>query len=354
MTALKDRKARCLIGFDGYADEIFRVVKERTPGMDPVFYDDMAEFGKKVMEAAGRNTELELVRQDVRFGGNGPLMAGYMADLGCQVTCVGLFEEARGIFRTLQEKCCCVSIGETNTCSALEFHNGKVMFGNLYGSGLTWEELKRRAGLKRLIGTVRECDLVGITNWSAFRYMNDILTGLKTEVFPYGVSGKEEDICEGRRKILFFDLSDLSAKSQEECVVLAGLLRRFKGCFQVVLSLNKNECCLLAEKLLGRKEGCENAGRLVQDYLGIHMTVLHTREKSCCFTEGEMVEEKTDVIVKPVTSTGAGDHFNGAFCEALLMGKNAKAALKRGNAAASWYMKKGRGPGLHELALFDE
>lgn len=353
------------MGFDGYVDEIFRVVKERVPGKAPVYYGDMAEFGRKIVEAAGKNTELELVRQKEGLGGNGPLMAGCLADLGCQVTCMGLFGgecEAGGpsreagafgrLFLPLQEKCRCVSIGDANHCSALEFGNGKVMLGSLNGSGLTWEELKRQTGLKWLIEMVRECALMGITNWSAFHSMNDILVGFKTEVFPYcALESHGAGGLIGERKILFFDLSDLSAKSPGECRLLGELLRRFQDSFNVVLSLNKNESCLLAEKLLGRRESCENAGRLLRDHLEIHMTVLHTREKSCCFMDGETARERTAVISEPLISTGAGDHFNGAFCGALLMGKTPKEALQWGNGAASFYMRKGRGPDGEELLV---
>ncbi|HLP83556.1 MAG TPA: hypothetical protein VK157_04335, partial [Phycisphaerales bacterium] len=72
-----------LVGFDGFTDAILHAVSTRTS----MRVDDFAriatitEFSQRIAAAAGKSTNIELVRQERRFGGNGPLMASGLAGL---------------------------------------------------------------------------------------------------------------------------------------------------------------------------------------------------------------------------------------------------------------------------------
>jgi len=78
-----------MIGFDGFVDSIIAVVDKRY---DAVRYDPVAtieQLGKKILGAAGQSSNYEMVVTLEKLGGNGPIMANAMAQLGLPVTYVG-------------------------------------------------------------------------------------------------------------------------------------------------------------------------------------------------------------------------------------------------------------------------
>ena len=67
------------IGLDGFVDEILHVVDKRDSG---VKYSRLATIGglaDRLAAAAGRSTNVELVCQMTKLGGNGPIMANALA-----------------------------------------------------------------------------------------------------------------------------------------------------------------------------------------------------------------------------------------------------------------------------------
>ena len=73
-----DRPAvNALVGFDGFVDSIIHIVDQRRT-MERDDYErikTIPEFAARCGAAAGKSANLEMVVQDVRFGGNGPLLS---------------------------------------------------------------------------------------------------------------------------------------------------------------------------------------------------------------------------------------------------------------------------------------
>ncbi|MGE9297276.1 MAG: PfkB family carbohydrate kinase, partial [Puniceicoccales bacterium] len=68
-----------LIGFDGFVDKIVHPVKQRFgKGDDFERISTIAEFGKRISDAAGRSANIEMYQQLEKLGGNGPIMANAM------------------------------------------------------------------------------------------------------------------------------------------------------------------------------------------------------------------------------------------------------------------------------------
>src|SRR5579871_3992692 len=67
------------IGLDGFVDEIISVVDKRESAEKFTRLPTMAAFGGRVSAAAGQSTNVELVVDRVKLGGNGPIMANAMA-----------------------------------------------------------------------------------------------------------------------------------------------------------------------------------------------------------------------------------------------------------------------------------
>ena len=73
-----------IIGFDGFVDAIIAVVSQRRSmrGDDYQRIETITGFAERCAAAAGKSTNIELVVHEERFGGNGPLMAGGLAQMG--------------------------------------------------------------------------------------------------------------------------------------------------------------------------------------------------------------------------------------------------------------------------------
>src|SRR5690349_1684337 len=79
-----------LIGFDGFIDTILHVVDKRQSATEYTRVETIEAFGRRILDAAGKSTNIELVVQAVKLGGNGPIMANAMAAHGTPVTYCGM------------------------------------------------------------------------------------------------------------------------------------------------------------------------------------------------------------------------------------------------------------------------
>jgi hypothetical protein len=75
---------KAVVGFDGFIDSIIHVVDKRHSMKREDFarINTIPEFAARCGAAANRSANIELVVQDVRFGGNGPLFSSAMGRLG--------------------------------------------------------------------------------------------------------------------------------------------------------------------------------------------------------------------------------------------------------------------------------
>ncbi len=64
-----------LIGYDGYIDEIIHVVNKRQSQDCFDRIQTITEFSERIGKAAGLSANIEFVPQQIKIGGNGPIMA---------------------------------------------------------------------------------------------------------------------------------------------------------------------------------------------------------------------------------------------------------------------------------------
>ncbi|MCU0785854.1 MAG: hypothetical protein MUF81_17785, partial [Verrucomicrobia bacterium] len=76
------RRMKAFIGLDGFVDEIVHVVDKRENAEKFTRMPMMAQWGERIRAAAGKSTNIELVSQLTKLGGNGPIMANAMASFG--------------------------------------------------------------------------------------------------------------------------------------------------------------------------------------------------------------------------------------------------------------------------------
>src|SRR5438132_9678905 len=78
------------VGLDGFVDEILHVVDKRESAEKYTRLATIREFSDRLAAAAGRSTNVELVSQLTKLGGNGPIMANALACFGLKVTYLGI------------------------------------------------------------------------------------------------------------------------------------------------------------------------------------------------------------------------------------------------------------------------
>ena len=71
------------VGLDGFVDEILHVVDKRESAERYTRLPTIQQFSERLAAAAGRSTNVELVSQLIKLGGNGPIMANALASFHC-------------------------------------------------------------------------------------------------------------------------------------------------------------------------------------------------------------------------------------------------------------------------------
>src|SRR5215471_35619 len=87
--ASKVGQMTAFVGLDGFVDDILHVVDKREDAEHYLRLPTIAQLAARLDAAAGRSTNVELVSQLTKLGGNGPIMGNALASFGLKVTYVG-------------------------------------------------------------------------------------------------------------------------------------------------------------------------------------------------------------------------------------------------------------------------
>jgi sugar/nucleoside kinase (ribokinase family) len=365
-----------LVGFDGFIDAIIDVVGTRH-GMAHDAYDrvgTISALAERVAAAAGKSTNLELVVHEERFGGNGPLLAGGLAQFGLPVTYIGAVGQesdasvVHPVFAPFAERCSgaggrVIPVAPPARTDALEFDDGKVMLGKPQNlQGITWASLKARfgldgpGGLREMIGGVR---LVGSVNWVMAGGVGGIWEGLSTEVLP--------TLPAGKRPRMFIDLCDPAKRTDADVKQACGQISQLARLTAVSLGLNFAEAQRLdavmgVHALAGvtplEGEKIARAAAALRSAMGLDCVVIHPRggaggadagggggSGTCRWIDGPLV-------ARPKLSTGAGDHFNAGFCFGQLLGLPLEQCLAVGVGTSGAYVRDAASPSRSRLGAF--
>lgn len=341
------------IGFDGFTDELVRVVSSRRTFDDFDFYKSIKPFGEKIVNAAGQSCNLELVVQLKKLGGNAPIMTNALLEGAHRIVFagpIGAKGKIEPLFQSMAKRCEKVlPMGPSAHSNALEFNDGKVILGKMESlRNVTFENLLKLIPLKNLIALLDKTDLFASTNWTMLPTMNDMWEQILSEIVPYFSS---------KSRWMFVDLADPAKRTDKDLKEALKLLGRMHEGFQVVLGLNYAEACRVGN-VLGQKckaesdkSVAETAAYICQKaklkYCAVHATkfAVASDGKSTWKVEGPYISN-------PEFSTGAGDNFNAGFCNALLCGCTIEECLISGVYTSGFYVRKGHSPSINELAQF--
>jgi sugar/nucleoside kinase (ribokinase family) len=354
-----------LVGFDGFIDEIIRVV-DRRHSMDPAGYTairTIPEFAARAGSAAGKSSNIELVVAEERFGGNGPLMAGAMGRLGAPVTYIGAVgrednpRALHPLYKELEARCRrVIPIAPPAHTDALEFDDGKIMLGKPHNvQRVTWSALVEAVGEPDLIRIADDCAVIAIVNWVMMAGVEGIWEALCDRVLPRLAPHQR-----GRR--IFIDLCDPAKRTDADVAKAMTLLQRMNALAPVTLGLNLAEAERVARVIGVDAFGgpgnqtfgvaIAHAAAVIRAKLDLACVVVHPREGA-----GAATTDRSDWFDGPFTatpklSTGAGDHFNGGFAFAQSLGLDLPECLATGCAVSGAYVRDAASPSLPRLVSF--
>jgi sugar/nucleoside kinase (ribokinase family) len=337
------------VGLDGFVDEILHVVDKRESAEKFSRLPTIAQLAERLAAAAGRSTNVELVSQVTKLGGNGPIMGNALASFGLQVTYLGIlgYPNLHPVFAEFAKRAQVHSIAEPGYTDALEFNDGKIMLGKHQSlKQMNWENIKARFGQEKFVGHFGSADLVGFVNWTMLTSMSDIWAALLKESCP-GLNGP-------RRK-LFVDLADPEKRTSEDILHALKLVAAFQPYFDVILGLNEKEGYEIGTHLglqtpASSPDVLQKLAQEIRRLVPVDTVVIHPTAYAVAAGPDGTSMVQGPFTPKPKITTGAGDHFNSGFCLGKLLGLPTLQCLLTGVTTSGFYVRSGQSPALKDLA----
>jgi len=339
---------KAFVGFDGYIDKIQKVVKTRTKN-NVEFYPTLKEFGDRILQAAGKSGQVEIVTQEIKIGGNAPIMANSLGALGVSNICLGNAGSPTIIpeFKNLHNKAKMLSIGAPGESSALEFNDGKMIMSDLTPfTTQNWEHVKKTIGLDTIIDNMNECSVLALVGWCNPEHATDVWKGILNEVMP---------ACD-KKDLILFDTADPTKKSKEDLMEVLGVINNFSAYGKVVLGINENETNKLYNILISENDksvdedpDLESKGSIIFSKISIDGLLVHPTNRSIMISNEGVISLDGHIIQEPKISTGGGDNLNAGFCLGYILGYSLEESMILGMATSGAYVKNGRSPDIPAL-----
>ncbi|MCD6337846.1 MAG: hypothetical protein J7M29_00490 [Verrucomicrobia bacterium] len=348
--AARVKELSAFLGLDGFVDKILHVVDKRESAESYTRVQTIAQFAERIAAAAGKSTNIELVKRMEKLGGNGPIMGNALAALGVRVTYVGClgWPELHPVFREFAERAEVHTIADPGLTDAYEFTDGKLLFG-LHESlrEVNWENIRNRWSREEFERHLAGDSMAAFVNWTMLPYMSEVWEAVLEEVVP--------NLPSGPRRPMFFDLADPEKRTSEDIRRAFELIVRFGERFDVTLGLNEKEAYETAKALgLGTPEstpeGLSKLALQIAKAVPVKTLVIHPVAYALAVSEGKVALTPGPVTDQPLITTGAGDHFNSGFCLGKLLGLDDMDCLLTAVTASGFYVRTAKSPSTADLA----
>jgi hypothetical protein len=339
---------RAFVGLDGFVDEILHVVDKRESALKYQRLTQMANWGGRIGAAAGKSTNIELVSQLTKLGGNGPIMANALASFGMHVDYLGIlgYPNLHPVFTDFSKIANVVSIAEPGYTDAVEFEDGKVMLGKHSSlKEMNWANICERFGKEKFAALIANANFVGFVNWTMLTGMSDIWAATLKEICPQ---------LTGPRRTMFFDLADPEKRTKEDIAAALKLIQSFEQYFDVILGLNEKESTEVGTVLgLDTSDhspaGLVKVGEQIRKQVPVNTLVIHPTHYALAISAAGSAVVEGPFTPKPLITTGAGDHFNAGFCLGKLLGMDNAGSVLTGVATSGFYVRTAKSPNIPDL-----
>lgn len=342
-----------LLGIDGFVDKVVHAVDRRSgPGDQFTAIETIKKFSDRIGSAAGKSANIELAPVIEKLGGNGPIMANAQLALGLNVRYIGALGRPtiHPVFKEFAENTQAISIADPGLTHAVEFSDGKIMFGSMsHLDTITYSNICDQISEDTLIRVFRQSDLIAMVNWTMIPYLTNIFKFFLKKALPKTGSDK--------KRTFFFDLADPEKRSEEAILEVLYLFKEFQAFGTVTLGLNLREAeqvsALLGfEAISNSPENLQIMAARIRKKLKIDTLVIHPVADAACATAEGTAYMVGPFCEQPKITTGAGDHFNAGFVAARLLGLSLEAALAVAVANSGLYVRTAESPSLEDIAQF--
>ncbi len=344
---LRNLSGKILLGCDGFVDETYELVKERTSATTYTPYNHLKGFGELILERADGGVGLELMPKR-RCEGGFAINTGRIAGcLGLNPVLPGLYGQTTidPAYEDFQDICQLISLGDPGLTIALEFADGKILMSDIQAvSTLTWPRIAEHIGATKLAEIFKDVDIIGLGYWSLTTHFDEILEGFMGE-------------CRKNRapRRMFFDFADIKKKSKPSFLASLDLIRSHNQTIPATFSLNEHEVMELFTRVGVSCADVSPASivgalALAREKVGLDELVVHTPDFAAASSasEGEAValQEKQSKVIR---LAGAGDSFNGGYLCASLGDLPLKQRLVMANATTAFFVTHATGPNKDQL-----
>jgi len=339
------------IGFDGFVDEIIRVVETRKSHEigDCDYVQTIGDFAKKMAAAAGLSANIEFEPQQVKLGGNGPILANALNLQGHKISYIGSIGEKTidPVFADFAQNCeksggKVITMAAPGHADALEFDDGKIICGKCASlPAVNWKNLLSLISREELKKLTAESEFLGFTNWMELPNFNSLLVGFN------------EILSETKHKpTIFIDLADPARRPVEEIKEVCGLIMKLEENAKVILGLNESESRQVAAVFEVNEDDFANRASAIRQKMGITAIVIHPLAGASVATKDGSWWIDGPYCQKPKLTTGAGDNFNAGFCNGWLAGLSPVECLCSGVSTSGFYVRECGSPNRAQLVEF--
>ncbi|MFD1632854.1 hypothetical protein ACOZ4L_15000 (plasmid) [Haloplanus ruber] len=340
------RAPRTVLGFDGFVDNVRRVVDERTTAESFEPMTELGAFGERIAASADDRSSItvEWTREGTRTGGLTCHLARAFIGLDASPVMIGAYGAPElDVFADEFAAATRHSFGAPNYTEAVEFDDGKLLVTETGATRtLDWETLTDAVGVETLADALDGADAFGIGYWVVIPELPSILTGLREAVWPTLADPPET---------VLLDPGDVRQLSDDVLAEGIDPIRAFADVAPVTLSANRAEMQRLAARFEA-PPSLSAAATAVRDGLGLHRAVAHADDVSVAAGPDGLTSVAVPTVDDPELTTSAGDHFNVGLLLGLAAGLSDPAAVCLGNVVAGHFVRHGAPPAEADLRAF--
>jgi hypothetical protein len=346
------------IGFDGFVDTILQAVQHRTHEI-PTFFGTISEFTEHLNQMNGKSGQVEVVKKQIKMGGNAPILSCALGKLGVRNTVVGSmgFPQINPLFQNTNPIVNQITIASPGQSEALEFENGKIIFSDLSSFQFyNWQHIKKTVATSKLQNIAKASKLFALVDWANLTCSTNLWKGFLDDIIkPLGK----------RDQYFLFDLCDPSKKSYEQIEEVLDLISHYTTYGKVTLGLNENEANRIWLALNGydptRAHGkveipaLDTVGYFIYRLMDIDTLLIHPIDRTLAFKNQKnqkkpsLIELYGRRIQHPRVLAGGGDNLNAGYIVGLLAGFEIHHCLLLAMAVSGSYVQLGSSPTLNDL-----